>query len=93
MIAFRDISNQKMLEERLRWQATHDHLTEIYNRRYLEAQLEEEIRRVQRNGVRSAIVYLDLDRFKYVNDTVGHDADDQLLYWQMQILLAILLSG
>ncbi len=79
VIAFRDISNQKMLEERLRWQATHDHLTEIYNRRYLETQLEEEIRRVQRSGIRSAIVFLDLDRFKYVNDTVGHDVGDQLL--------------
>ena len=79
VIAFRDISNQKMLEERLRWQATHDHLTEIYNRRYLETHLEEEIRRVQRSGIRSAIVYLDLDRFKYVNDAVGHDVGDQLL--------------
>ena len=79
VIAFRDISNQKMLEERLRWQATHDHLTEIYNRRYLETHLEEEIRRVQRSGIRSAIVYLDLDRFKYVNDTMGHDVGDQLL--------------
>jgi diguanylate cyclase (GGDEF)-like protein/PAS domain S-box-containing protein len=79
VVAFRDISNQKMLEERLRWQATHDHLTEIYNRRYLETQLEEELRRVQRSDIRSAIVYLDLDRFKYVNDTVGHDVGDQLL--------------
>lgn len=35
VVAFRDISNQKMLEERLRWQATHDYLTEVYNRRYL----------------------------------------------------------
>ena len=79
VVAFRDISNQKMLEERLRWQATHDHLTEIYNRRYLESQLEEEIRHVQRSGIGSAVVYLDLDRFKYVNDTVGHDAGDKLL--------------
>lgn len=79
VVAFRDISNQKMLEERLRWQATHDYLTEVYNRRYLETQLEEEIRHVQRSGVSSAIVYLDLDRFKYVNDTVGHDAGDKLL--------------
>ena len=79
VIAFRDISNQKMLEERLRWQATHDHLTEIYNRRYLETQLEEEIRRVQRSGIMSAIVYLDLDRFKYVNDSLGHDIGDKLL--------------
>lgn len=79
VVAFRDISNQKMLEERLRWQATHDHLTEIYNRRYLENHLDEEIRHVQRSGINSAIVYLDLDRFKYVNDTVGHDAGDKLL--------------
>ena len=79
VVAFRDISNQKMLEERLRWQATHDHLTEVYNRRYLETYLEEEIRHVQRSGIGSAIVYLDLDRFKYVNDTVGHDAGDKLL--------------
>lgn len=79
VVAFRDISNQKMLEERLRWQATHDYLTEVYNRRYLEAQLEEEISRVQRSGRHSAIMYLDLDRFKYVNDTVGHDAGDKLL--------------
>ena len=79
VVAFRDISNQKMLEERLRWQATHDYLTEVYNRRYLESQLEEEISRVQRSGRHSAIMYLDLDRFKYVNDTVGHDAGDKLL--------------
>lgn len=79
VVAFRDISNQKMLEERLRWQATHDHLTEVYNRRFLENQLEEEIRHVQRSGRGSAVVYLDMDRFKYVNDTVGHDAGDKLL--------------
>lgn len=79
VVAFRDVSNQKMLEERLRWQATHDFLTEIYNRRYLEIKLEEEIRHVQRSGIDSAVVYLDLDRFKYVNDAVGHDAGDKLL--------------
>lgn len=79
VIAFRDISNQKMLEERLRWQATHDHLTELYNRRFFENQLEEELGQVQRRGIRSAVVYLDLDHFKYVNDTIGHDAGDQLL--------------
>jgi len=79
VIAFRDISNQKMLEERLRWQATHDHLTELHNRRYFEAQLEEEIGLVQRSGMKSALVYLDLDHFKYVNDTIGHDAGDRLL--------------
>jgi diguanylate cyclase (GGDEF)-like protein/PAS domain S-box-containing protein len=79
VIAFRDISERKMMEEKLRWQATHDHLTGLYNRRYFESYLEKEISNVQRSGIMSALVYLDLDRFKYVNDTAGHEIGDQLL--------------
>lgn len=79
VIAFRDISERKMMEEKLRWQATHDHLTGLYNRRYYESNLEQEINKVQRSGIMSAVVYLDLDRFKYVNDTAGHEVGDQLL--------------
>ncbi|MGB5519746.1 MAG: EAL domain-containing protein, partial [Gammaproteobacteria bacterium] len=76
---FRDISNQKMLEEKLRWQATHDHLTELYNRRYFEARLENELKDAQRTAIMSALIYIDLDRFKYVNDTAGHDTGDRML--------------
>lgn len=79
VIAFRDISERKMMEEKLRWQATHDHLTGLYNRRYYESHLEQEINKVHRSGIMSAVVYLDLDRFKYVNDTAGHEVGDQLL--------------
>ncbi|MFV9615346.1 MAG: EAL domain-containing protein [Gammaproteobacteria bacterium] len=79
VIAFRDISERKMMEEKLRWQATHDHLTGLYNRRYFEDYLEREIDVVNRSGIMSAVVYLDLDRFKYVNDTAGHEVGDQLL--------------
>ena len=79
VIAFRDISERKMMEEKLRWQATHDHLTGLYNRRYFENYLEKEIGNVTRSGIMSALVYLDLDRFKYVNDTAGHEVGDQLL--------------
>jgi len=79
VIAFRDISERKMMEEKLRWQATHDHLTGLYNRRYFESYLEKEINVVKRSGIMSAVVYLDLDRFKYVNDTAGHGVGDQLL--------------
>ena len=79
VIAFRDISERKMMEEKLRWQATHDHLTGLYNRRYFESYLEREINNVNRSGIMSAVVYLDLDRFKYVNDTAGHEVGDQLL--------------
>ncbi|MDT8283677.1 MAG: diguanylate cyclase, partial [Gammaproteobacteria bacterium] len=79
VIAFRDISDRKMMEEKLRWQATHDHLTGLYNRRYFETFLEEEISSVSRTGIMSALVFLDLDRFKYVNDTAGHEVGDKLL--------------
>ena len=79
VIAFRDISNQKMLEEKLRWQATHDHLTNLYNRRYFENHLEKEIRDSQRTGIMGAMIYIDLDRFKYVNDTAGHETGDRML--------------
>ena len=79
VVAFRDISERKMLEEKLHWQATHDHLTQLYNRRHFEDQLESEVNSVKRSGNTSALVYLDLDRFKYINDTAGHDAGDKLL--------------
>ncbi|VAW50925.1 diguanylate cyclase/phosphodiesterase (GGDEF & EAL domains) with PAS/PAC sensor(s) [hydrothermal vent metagenome] len=79
VIAFRDISERKMMEEKLRWQATHDHLTGLYNRRYLEGVLEKEIDSVNRTSIMSALIYIDLDRFKYVNDTAGHDVGDKLL--------------
>jgi diguanylate cyclase (GGDEF)-like protein/PAS domain S-box-containing protein len=88
VIAFRDISERKMLEEKLHWQATHDHLTRLCNRRYFEDQLDAEVSRVRSGGEMSALVYLDLDRFKYINDTAGHDAGDTLL-----IEIAKLLSG
>ncbi len=79
VVAFRDISNRKMLEEKLRWQATHDHLTELYNRRYFELRLDRELRETKRVRASNALVYIDLDRFKYVNDTVGHETGDRLL--------------
>ena len=79
VIAFRDISERKMMEQKLRWQVTHDHLTGLYNRRFFENRVENEINMVKRTGIMSALVYLDLDRFKYINDTVGHEAGDRLL--------------
>lgn len=79
VIAFRDISERKMMEEKLRWQATHDHLTGLYNRRYFESDLDRELSKASRTGVMGAVVYLDLDRFKYVNDTAGHEVGDKLL--------------
>lgn len=79
VVAFRDVSERKSLEEKLRWQATHDPLTELLNRRYFEAELDSEVHRLKRSEENSALLYIDLDRFKYINDTAGHSAGDKLL--------------
>ncbi len=79
VIAFRDVSVRKLLEEELKWQANHDPLTKLLNRKYLEDALENEVQRLKRGDEQSAFLYIDLDRFKYINDTIGHTAGDQLL--------------
>jgi diguanylate cyclase (GGDEF)-like protein/PAS domain S-box-containing protein len=79
VVAFRDISARRMLEEELRWQASHDALTKMHNRAWFETQLEQEIARLKRTDHVSLLLFLDLDRFKYINDTAGHAAGDQLL--------------
>ncbi|MDC8015058.1 GGDEF/EAL domain-containing response regulator [Tahibacter soli] len=79
VVAFRDISSRRMLEDELRWQASHDSLTKLKNRAWFETQLEQEIVRLKRTDSVSLLLFLDLDRFKYINDTAGHGAGDQLL--------------
>ncbi len=79
VVAFNDITDRKNMEEELIWQAHHDSLTKLHNRRYFEQHLESETSRVNRSDESSALLYIDLDRFKYINDTAGHAAGDQLL--------------
>jgi len=75
----RDITAQKAFEHELTWQAQHDSLTGLFNRKYFMQELERLITRVARSGAECAMLYLDLDQFKYVNDTLGHAAGDRLL--------------
>ncbi|THB69173.1 MAG: GGDEF domain-containing response regulator [Gammaproteobacteria bacterium] len=82
VIAFRDVSEKKLFQDELRWQANHDSLTKLLNRHYFEQQLEQEVSRKLRHPDSdeiSALLYFDLDQFKYLNDTAGHVAGDQLL--------------
>ena len=79
VVAFRDVTVRKLLEDELKWQATHDSLTKLANRYYFEEQLKAEVSRLKRTEDKSALLYLDLDRFKYINDTAGHAAGDKLL--------------
>ncbi len=75
----RDISDQKAFQRQLTYQAEHDMLTGLYNRRYFQQELERVAARVARNGTVCGLLYIDLDQFKYINDTQGHAAGDRLL--------------
>ncbi|MCK4950580.1 MAG: EAL domain-containing protein [Gammaproteobacteria bacterium] len=75
----RDITEKKVYEKKLTYQAEHDELTGLYNRRYFQQELERVIARVTRSAATCAILYVDLDQFKYINDTLGHAAGDRLL--------------
>jgi len=79
------LSNLKLREE-LRGQAIRDPLTGLFNRRYLEATLAHEVYRAQRRNAPLCVAMLDLDRFKRVNDTFGHEAGDSLLREFGQVL-------
>jgi len=74
-----DITARKKAEVRLAWLADHDPLTGLYNRRRFEKELEDAIALAKRYRHSGALLYFDLDQFKYVNDTSGHAAGDRLL--------------
>lgn len=77
--ALLDLSERREAEEQLRWSATHDALTRLPNRTLLRERLAKAIRAGERRGRKVGILVLDLDHFKEVNDTLGHDAGDALL--------------
>ncbi|MEG5064389.1 EAL domain-containing protein [Microcoleus sp. B3-A4] len=79
VIVFHDITESRYLTRQLSWEASHDALTGLINRRRFEEHLVEAIASVKESNHQHALCYLDLDQFKVVNDTVGHIAGDELL--------------
>jgi diguanylate cyclase (GGDEF)-like protein len=77
--SFRDISQRKEAEELIWKQANFDFLTGLPNRLMLHDRLQEAIKKAQRNNQHVAVLFLDLDRFKEINDTLGHDMGDLLI--------------
>ena len=87
VIVFRDVSKSRHLSNQLSWQANHDALTGLYNRREFEKRVVEAISSAQNQGYSHALCFLDLDKFKIVNDTCGHIAGDELLKQVTSLLL------
>jgi len=75
----RDITSKKEAEELIWRQANFDKVTSLPNRHMLHDRLNQEMKKAHRNSLRLAVLFIDLDRFKEINDTLGHDVGDVLL--------------
>ena len=89
----RDITERKRAERRIRYLARYDTLTKIPNRMQFQHLLQQAIARAHRNGTTLALLYLDLDRFKDVNDTFGHAAGDRTLEILSERLTRVVTKG
>jgi diguanylate cyclase (GGDEF)-like protein/PAS domain S-box-containing protein len=79
LVQVQDVTHRRRYEENLQYLATHDPLTGLHNRSSFAAQLETHADLVRRYGEGGALLLLDLDHFKYVNDTLGHQAGDHVI--------------
>ena len=89
VLVLHDMTQERQYIANLSWQATHDALTGLANRREFEFRLEQALHQLSRQPGRHALMFLDLDQFKLVNDTCGHAAGDELL----RHICALLQSG
>ena len=79
VVVFRDVTEEREMADRLSFQATHDSLTDLINRREFELRVGAALEEAHVDNTQHAVFFLDLDQFKIVNDTCGHSAGDELL--------------
>ena len=88
VIVFRDVSHARRLQQNLIYQASHDGLTNLYNRSEFERQLTIVAKSANKNNQNHHLIFIDLDRFKLVNDSCGHMAGDNVLREISQLMQA-----
>jgi diguanylate cyclase (GGDEF)-like protein/PAS domain S-box-containing protein len=93
LVALNDVTEQRSLEQKLEHQAFHDALTGLANRTLFRDRLSHALARAPRSGTKPVVMFLDLDDFKRVNDSVGHAAGDELLIAVSRRLQLCLRSG
>lgn len=92
IVTARDISDRREAEKRIRHMASHDALTKLPNRTLLQDRIQQTLVHNQRRNLQAAILFIDLDKFKIINDTLGHDVGDRLLKEVAERLLSIVRS-
>ncbi|MFK7794681.1 MAG: EAL domain-containing protein [Gammaproteobacteria bacterium] len=89
VLVLNDVTNIRILSRRLKYQASHDILTKLINRSEFEKRVNSAINLAQSDEGNSAVLYIDLDRFKLINDICGHAAGDELLKQVAKLLRSI----
>ncbi len=89
VLVLNDVTNIRILSRRLKYQASHDILTKLINRSEFEKRVRNAITQAQNYDGNSAVLYIDLDRFKLINDICGHAAGDELLKQVAKLLRSI----
>jgi diguanylate cyclase (GGDEF)-like protein/PAS domain S-box-containing protein len=79
VLVMRDITERKKSEQMIHHLAYHDTLTDLPNRRLFMERLRKEVSQAKRNHTQLAVIFLDIDRFKHINDSLGHEAGDLIL--------------
>ncbi len=79
VMVFKDVTQSRLMAHQLQWKATHDHLTGLFNRQAFEGAVQEAIHNAHHNNQHHVLCFLDLDKFKHINDTCGHAAGDEVL--------------
>ena len=79
VLTLRDVTEQRKLEDELKHQAFHDALTGLPNRLLFQDRISQQLAAARRDGMTAGVLFVDLDDFKVVNDTMGHGVGDELL--------------